>query len=230
MFVNCIFFLIILAQSLDFGTAHVLINSVINQIKGLRNEGEFSELFEQISQFCVDNNIDFCAQVKLRRTRTISTRFKNCIVTSTIGQRDEFNNENIYRISIFYPVIDSIMIEMEDRFSKTNVEILRSVSSLSPDSAMFLDLQELRSLATMLQCDIPSLSNEIQVLKPMLKTTKSKTIVDLYFEILPLKQAFPIIVLLLVSAMTFPVSSTTTERSFSKMKLIKTSITRGWFF
>jgi hypothetical protein len=56
-----------------------------------------------------------------------------------------------------------------------------------------------------------------------LKTSKSKNIVDLYFEILPLQQAFPTIVLLLIGAMTIPVSSTTTERTFSKMKLIKTS-------
>ncbi len=34
---------------------------------------------------------------------------------------------------------------------------------------------------------ILSLSNEIQVLKPMLKDSKSKNIVDLYFEILPLQ-------------------------------------------
>jgi len=56
-----------------------------------------------------------------------------------------------------------------------------------------------------------------------LKTSKSKNIVDLYFEILPLQQAFPTIVLLLIGAMTIPVSSIPTERTFSKMKLIKTS-------
>jgi hypothetical protein len=33
-----------------------------------------------------------------------------------------------------------------------------------------------------------------------LKTSKSKNIVDLYFEILPLQQAFPTIALLLIGA------------------------------
>ncbi len=47
-----------------------------------------------------------------------------------------------------------------------------------------------------------------------LKTSKSKNIVDLYFAILPLQQAFPTTVLLLIDAMTTPVSSTTTERTF----------------
>jgi len=148
---------------------------------------------------------------------------KDYSITSTIGQRQEIDNENQYRDFVFYPVIDSILFEMNDRFSKTNMEILRGISSLSPDSRTFLEVEELKDLCMMLQCDILSLSNEIQVLKPMLKHSKSKDIVDLYFEVLPLQRAFPTIISLFIGAMTIPVSSTTTERTFSKMKLIKTS-------
>jgi len=46
--------------------------------------------------------------------------------------------------------------------------------------------------------------------------------IDLYFEVLSLQQAFPTILSLLIGEMTIPVSSTTTERTFSKMKRIKT--------
>ncbi|CAF3472113.1 unnamed protein product [Rotaria socialis] len=211
------------SKSIDFGKAHTLISAVINQINELRSEEEFSRLFGQITAFCVENNIDLDVKVKQRRQRTISTRFKNCSVTSTIGQREEIDNDSKYRDFIFYPVIDSILVEMNDRFSKSNMEILRGISSLSPDSSTFLEVKELTDLCTMLQCDIVSLSNEAEVLKPMLKQSKSKDIVDLYFEVLPLQQAFPTIIHLLIGAMTIPVSSTTTERTFSKMKLIKTS-------
>jgi hypothetical protein len=60
----------------------------------------------------------------------------------------------------------------------------------------------------------------------MLKDTKLKSIVDLYVELLPLKQVFPTTIFLIIAAMAIPVSSTTCERTFSKMKLIKT-ITRN---
>jgi hypothetical protein len=56
----------------------------------------------------------------------------------------------------------------------------------------------------------------------MLKQLKPKIMIDLYFEVLPLQQAFPTILSLLIDAMTIPVSSTITERTYSKMKLIKT--------
>ena len=55
----------------------------------------------------------------------------------------------------------------------------------------------------------------------MLKQSKSKNIVDLYFGTLPFQQAFPTILSLPICSMTIPVASTTTERTFSKMKLIK---------
>ena len=160
--------------------------------------------------------------MKERRRKTASTRFTNCFITSTIGQRENIDNKEKYRISIFYPVIDSILLEMNDRFSKENVEILRSISSLTPDSSIFLETEALKALCTLLQCDIHLLHNEIQVLKPILKQLKQKTMIDLYFEVLPLKQAFLCILSLLIGAMTIPVSSTATERTFSKMKHIKT--------
>jgi hypothetical protein len=216
-------FIKILAKSLDFGKAHVLINGVIKQINDLRNEDEFNRLFEQIAEFCFKNGINLNIPVRHRRAKTVSTRFKDCIVMSTIGQREDISDKSEFKDRIFYPVIDSILIEMNDRFSNDNLAILRGVSSLSPDSATFLEVEELKYLCSVLQCDILLLVNEIQVLKPMLEQSKSQNIVDLYFEVLPFKQAFPTIISLIVGALTIPVSSTTTERTFSKMKYIKTT-------
>jgi hypothetical protein len=110
---------------------------------------------------------------------------------------------------------------MNDRCSKTNMKILRGISSLSPDSSTFLEIEELKALYVMLQCDVQLLNNEIQVLKSMLKHVTPNNMIDLYFEVLPLKQTFPSTLSPLIRAMTIPVSSTTTERTFSKMKLIK---------
>ncbi len=200
-----------------------MISAVINQIGELRNEEEFSKLYDKITEFSADNDIDLDIEMRAKRERKTSTKFKNCLITSTIGQREEIDSKNKYRIFIFYPVIDSILIEMNDRCSKTNMEILRAISSLSPDSSTFVEMEELKALCVMLQCDIQLLNNGIQVLKPILKQLKPKSIIDLYFEVLPLKQAFPSILSLLIAAMTIPVSSTTTERTFSKMKLIKTA-------
>ena len=58
----------------------------------------------------------------------------------------------------------------------------------------------------------------------MLQKKSLTTIIDLYHELYPFAQAFPIVVALIKSAMTIPVSLTTCERTFSEMKLIKTTL------
>ena len=70
-----------------------------------------------------------------------------------------------------------------------------------------------------------SLSNEIQVIKSMVKDpdTKLENIIDFYDYLSPLEQAFSVIISLIIAALTIPISSTTCERTFSKMKLIKTT-------
>ena len=54
------------------------------------------------------------------------------------------------------------------------------------------------------------------------KDRKLKNIVEFYVELLLLKQAFPTVMYLLSIALTISISSTTCERTFSKMKLITT--------
>ncbi|CAF4150801.1 unnamed protein product, partial [Rotaria sordida] len=102
------------------------------------------------------------------------------------------------------PAIDFIPVEMKDHLSAANMEILRCVSSLSPGSPTVLEVQKSKALCLMLHCDTLLLNNEIQVLKLMLKQSKSKNIVDLYFEILPFQQAFPTILFFSIESMTIP--------------------------
>ncbi len=115
------------------------------------------------------------------------------------------------------------MIELNDRFSFGSMQILNGISALCPDSDNFLEVEVLKPFAIQMNVDLCLLSNEIHVLKPMLQDSKLETIIDLYVELLPLKKAFPNIIFLLIAGMTVPVSSTTCERTFSKMKLIKTT-------
>ena len=70
-------FCFVVAKSLDFGTAHKLISNVINEITALRNEQQFSKLFDQIAEFCANNNVELNINGKEKRLKTTSTRLKN---------------------------------------------------------------------------------------------------------------------------------------------------------
>ncbi len=79
---------------------------------------------------------------------------------------------------------------MNDRLSFENMQMLNRISALCPDSDNFLQSEVLQPFAVQMKADLSSLFNEIQVLKSMLKDTKLKSIVDLYVELLLLKQTF----------------------------------------
>ena len=154
--------------------------------------------------------------------RNIPSRFQNVFITSTIDHRADLKSEDDYRANFYYPIVDSILLELKDQFSDDNVFILNETSALCPENDHILHAESIQPFATHMNADFSSFCNELQVLKPMLKKKKLDNIVALYIELLPLKQAFPTMMSLLLVALTIPVSSTSCERTFIKMKLIKT--------
>ncbi len=93
---------------------------------------------------------------------------------------------------------------------------MNEISAICPESDNVLESEVLKPFAVQMKADLCLLCNKIQVLKSMLKDSKLKNILDLYVELLSLKQASPTIIFLVVAAMTTPVSSTTCERIFRK--------------
>jgi hypothetical protein len=188
----------------------------------MRNENYFKELFQQAIVFGNENGVDMGGPVRMRRQTTIPQRFQDCIVTTSVGHREYNNSEENFRITMYFPTIDSILIELNERFSCGNIEIANSIASLSAAHEKFLDVQILQPLINHLQLEKNMITNEISVIKHMIKDKNLSTALDLLNELKPMKQAFPSTIDLIKGAVTFPVSSVACERSFSKMKLIKT--------
>ena len=111
-------FFLSVAKTIDFCKAQYSIKLAINQITNLRSEQAFSDLHKQLIRFCEHHHIDLSVTPRSRRTKTISTRFKDVFITSSVGQRDVINNEDKYRTDLYYPRIDSMLIELNDHFSQ----------------------------------------------------------------------------------------------------------------
>ncbi|CAF2121474.1 unnamed protein product [Rotaria magnacalcarata] len=211
-------------ESLDFETARELISSIVAQMKSYRDDSTFESLYSKVAQFCTENQIDISQKSRQRRQKQVPARFNDCIATLITGHREYADNEEQYRTTIYYPLIDSVLIELNHRFSNANMEILISISSLCPKNEKFLDFEILKPFALHLDINPDMLKNELNVLRPMLKNKKLLDLKELYCELIPFVPAFPNVVLMVQGAMTIPVTSATCERSFSKMKTIKTAL------
>ena len=115
-----IFYLYFLAKSINYNKAQQSISSVIDELDKLRNEEAFQELYQILLKFCQENKINLNDKPEHHRKRTIYIRFKDSIIESTIGQRDDNQNQEYYRAYIDYQLIDNILVELNDRFSPKN--------------------------------------------------------------------------------------------------------------
>lgn len=197
----------------------------------MHNETTFKHLFDDVMEFAKKFDINLNQPTRFRRKTSIPTRFKNSvIITTTVGHRDRGNqqsfesNEEKFRNELFYSLIDAILIELNDRFSDENIILLSSVSAAHPGNQHFLNTEHLKPLAAHLLIDVNVLDNELNVVKHFIRDKQSSmtSIKDLLSTLEPVNEAFPATVSLLRGALCLPVSSTTCERSFSRMKLIKT--------
>jgi hypothetical protein len=188
----------------------------------MKNEKSFKDLFDEAVLFGKIVGVNMNESIRIRCQPTIPSRFKDCVVTTSFGHREYYTSEEKFRTNMYFSAIDCILIELNDRLSCEKLQIAESISSLSPSSKSFLDIQMLQPLIDRLCFDNSIIKNEISVIKPMLKNKTLSTIFDLLSELTPMKDAFPSTIELIKSGITFPFSSVTCERTFSKMKLIKT--------
>ncbi|XP_051981210.1 actin nucleation-promoting factor WASL-like [Xyrauchen texanus] len=72
-------------------------------------------------------------------------------------------------------ILDIAIVEMETRFSKSNLDLMKAVNCLQPQSPSFLDVAMLSPLQKMAKSDSDKLSNEILVAKIMLEKEFKKT-------------------------------------------------------
>ena len=131
-----------------------------------------------------------------------------------------------YKVSVYFPVLDSFLVELKDRFNSQNVEIMKAIQACSPQSSSFLDPTYLTALTENYNLDYASLSMEAKLAKRTLATNirNLETISDVIQSVYSLYQAFPTLLKLLQIALTICVTSAQCERCFSTLKRIKSHL------
>ncbi|XP_076373039.1 uncharacterized protein LOC143257899 [Tachypleus tridentatus] len=147
------------------------------------------------------------------------------ITTSSTGQRDEPIPDT--RIHTFYAIIDSMLNELNRRFSSDACSVLMGATALNPKHSIFLDKQALLGMAANYSVAEDDLTVDVHQLNRLIARKKDKwqevsTPLELATMLEPYKDAFMDLHKLVCIAVTLPVTSAACERSFSCLKLLKT--------
>ena len=140
----------------------------------------------------------------------------------TTGSREAVMTGEHLKISIYFPILDSMLSEIDCRFAEKNLEHMRAIQACSPRSPNFLEPNSVLILAESYGLDIDSLSIECSLAKQTLLGKSMDSITDVLFELSSLRIAFPLLTRLLQIALAIVVRTAHCERSFSALKRIKT--------
>lgn len=131
-------------------------------------------------------------------------------------------------------VIDMCLAEISDRFNERSNEFVLALAVLVPGSIGFLDISVLGPLIKLVNIDVANLSHELHVAKPMVITlldnsTSSSAASATFSKIqhvlqllLPFRSAFPLLIKLMATALTFGASTAVCESSFSTLTRVLT--------
>ncbi|XP_073050714.1 uncharacterized protein [Primulina eburnea] len=213
-------------KSLDILNAMDFVSTTKDLLHTLRAEG-YDILLMIVQSVCENNGIEIPDMNAWYRSAT----------GRSSQQRDSITFEHHYHFDVFNAAIDFQVEELNSRFNDGAVELLRLSSALEPrDNFKLFNADDIYNLAEKFY---PSDFNkqELHYLKSQLDHYKFDiihherfqnigTISELCRRLLETEKTrhYHLIDRLIRLVLTLPVSTATTERSFSAMKLLKTSL------
>ncbi|KAH9697194.1 TTF-type domain-containing protein [Citrus sinensis] len=142
-------------------------------------------------------------------------------------QEDNFTVAEHYRVNLFYAVIDCQLQELSSRFNEHAVQLLILSSALDPR-----ECRESFRISDVYFTDVDKMNLKIQLehyeynVVQHLEFKSLSTIFDLSQWLVSTRKAtiFPLVYRIIVLVLTLSVSTATTERSFSAMRIVKTRL------
>uniref|UniRef100_A0A3Q1G6C2 DUF4371 domain-containing protein n=1 Tax=Acanthochromis polyacanthus TaxID=80966 RepID=A0A3Q1G6C2_9TELE len=216
------------SPSLDLAMAVDLVSALKDSFQEYRSETFVDSLWKDIGDTATKCNIAI-ENAEKKRSQKVNSRLGGSVITSTLGQRKcNDSDKDSFRRTIFYPIVDTILGELDRHFSKDNCDIMRGRQALDPKSKCFLQEQAVFRLGEIYESDSEDLSHELHQTRRLLQRKqqsgmqKLSSIVELAVFLEPHKDVFHELFRLCKIAIALPVSRAACERSFSALKLIKT--------
>ncbi|XP_004488955.2 uncharacterized protein [Cicer arietinum] len=214
-------------QSQDIVNAMCLVGTTKYLIQVLREDG-WDALFTEVKNFCEKHDIEIPDLNDVHST----TKFGRSRL-----QQGQVTIEHYFRVEIFFTAIDQQLQELNNRFSEQAIDLLTLSCALTPkDNYKSFNIEKICTLVEKYYPVDFNMQEKINLkfqlqhflidARQDLNLKNLSTIQELCSCLIATEktQNFYLIDRLLRLIMTLPVSTATTERSFSAMKIIKSRL------
>ena len=121
------------STNLDLTRASELITSTMATLSEMRNDKTWNHMFKYMKNVAKLHDIEVVVEsMRLIRKRPRHLGLSDYIADSTIGHRDSLNTSQLLKVHTYYSVLDSMLTEMNHRFSEKNLQLMRAKESVDP--------------------------------------------------------------------------------------------------
>jgi len=154
---------------IDFSSAVNLINTVCADVTELRSQNEnFNNLYMDAVglQLCEMSGIEanFVAVSSARKGK-LPSKFVGSCVLETFSDRPDVTSKKGFKVNVCYAVLDSLLIEIECRFTESHCNVLIGIHALNPTSKKFADFTALKPFANAYGGNETDLNHELHQAK-----------------------------------------------------------------
>ncbi|XP_051797021.1 zinc finger MYM-type protein 1-like [Acanthochromis polyacanthus] len=223
-------------KDIDLAAAYKIVDGVFQRLAHTRTEEEFENMYQQATEKAASVGLDPPNEIPGQaRRRKMPAKFK-VIATAATADHTFPTLQDYYRVKVYYAFVDMMTQELQRRFKgedNSTWEILNALHCLTvPENwkTTKIPTEALQALKKLCQFynieEEDKLQTELKVFH-MSYSCPSPVSVASLLSVVRENNAhlvFPNLTELLKTYGTLPVSTATVERSFSKLKLVKTKL------
>ncbi|KAK0152938.1 Transposable element Tcb2 transposase [Merluccius polli] len=210
-----------------------LIEALRQRFEEYRNEENHFELWNTVVEICGKCSIPIT--VRLKRVTQTTRALDDSFVKATLGQRSQVDSKDAFRRRIFLPIMDSLICEMEKRFSKSSIQIMKGIQGLNPASDVFLREDVVVLLAEAYGSNVQDLENELKQAQRLFArykengTNSPSSLIDLVKCLEPFKEVMCELYRLCKIAAVLPCTHLLMATSSRITRHVKARIISDWF-
>lgn len=222
-------------KDMDLGAAYKVVNGVLQELAHSRTEEKFDNMYKQATEKAASVGLDPPTEIPGQaRRRKMPAKYKFTATTATFDHTFP-TLQDYYRVKVYYVFVDTMTHELRRRFKgedNSTWEFLNAFHSLiAPENWKTTNpptevLQAVKKLCQFYNIEVDILQTELKVFHASYSCPSPISVTSILTVVKEnnAHMVFPNLTELLKTYGTLPVSTATVERSFSKLKLVKTKL------
>ncbi len=212
------------SSTVDLSRASDLVSATTNMLHHFRTDDYWTQVYTYATDIAKLHSIPVESDDPNPRKRRRPAHLDDSVITESVGFREPTTTSCHFKTKVYFPVLDHFHVEMNERFNRSNILVLKGVSSCSPSSSTFLSFQEMKPFCLMYGIDVSTLEVEVGLLSRVDELGNLANTADFGCYLHSCLPAYHTIYQAVQIALTIAVTSAECERSFSSLKRIKTRL------